>query len=75
MSLNTAQQYVLSLLDDLPLPGDGTPNLSAVITPPDPNVQAAIPTAYIWPTKGMESRNPAWAARSPATPGPAPPRD
>ena len=74
MSLNTAQQYIQSLLDDLPLPGDGTANLSAVITPPDPNVEtAAVPTAYIWPTRGIESRNPALGGTIPRNTGPGTP--
>ena len=73
MSLNTAQQYVMSLLDNLPLPGDGTPNLTAVITPPDPNVQAEVPTAYIWPTKGVESRNPGLGGTIPRNTGPGTP--
>ena len=76
MSLNTAQQYIQSLLDGLPLPGDGTANLSAVITPPDPNVEnAAVPTAYIWPTRGVESRNSAKGDMIPRRPPPAPRRD
>jgi hypothetical protein len=73
VSLNTAQQYIQSLLDDLPLPGTGTPNLNAVITPPDPNVQAEIPTAYIWPTKGTESRNPGLGGTIPRNTGPGTP--
>ena len=73
MSLNTAQLYAQSLLDNLPLPGVGTPNLSAVITPRDPNVQAEIPTAYIWPTKGMESRSPALGGTIPRNTGPGTP--
>ena len=74
MSLNTAQQWVQSLLDDLPLPGDGTANLSAVITPPDPNVEtAAVPTAYIWPTRGIESRNSAMGGTIPRNTGPGTP--
>jgi hypothetical protein len=73
MSLNTAQSYIRSLLDGLPLPGTGTPNLSAVITPPDPNVQAEIPTAYVWPTKGVESRNPGLGGTIPRNTGPGTP--
>ena len=73
MSLNTAQLYIQSLIDDLPLPGDGTPNLIAVITPPDPNVEAETPTAYIWPTKGVESRNPALGGTIPRNTGPGTP--
>ena len=73
MSLNTAQYFIQQILDDLPLPGDGTPNLSAVITPMDPNVEAEVPTAYIWPTRGTESRNPALGGTIPRNTGPGTP--
>jgi hypothetical protein len=39
------------------MPGINTPNMVAYITPPDPNVEAATPTAYVWPTDGRESRS------------------
>lgn len=35
----------------------GLPALEAYITPPNPNVQSEIPTVYIWPTRGRETRD------------------
>jgi hypothetical protein len=32
--------------------------MAAYITPPDPNVETDIPTAYVWPTDGDEARDP-----------------
>lgn len=32
--------------------------MAAYITPPDPNVETQIPTAYVWPTDGDEGRDP-----------------
>ena len=55
MSLVTVQSFILSLLDDLPMPY-GKPNADAYITPPDPRVQAKVPAIYIWPSDGDESR-------------------
>ena len=48
--------FVKNQLDGIPMPG-GVPNMAAYITPPDPNVEATIPTAYVWPTDGHESRD------------------
>lgn len=56
MSINAVQMYVKNLIDGLPMPGNYT--LTAYITPPDPNVETDIPTAYVWPSEGDESRNP-----------------
>lgn len=57
MPINSTQTYIMSLLDGLPMPNGGY-NLEAYITPPDPEVDAVYPHAYIWPTTGDESRDP-----------------
>lgn len=57
MPIVSAQVYIRNLLDGLAMPGNA-PALAAYITPPDPNVDAATPAAYIWPADGEESRNP-----------------
>jgi hypothetical protein len=55
--INTVSLYVLGLLDDLPLPGPaGTGgNLACYITPPDPGV-LSVPSSYLWPGSGSETR-------------------
>jgi hypothetical protein len=55
--LNSVQSYLLGLLDGLPLPGPAGQSgaLAAFITPPDPG-NLEVPTAYIWPVAGQESR-------------------
>ena len=35
----------------------GLPALNAFITPPNPNVQSEIPSCYIWPGRGRETRD------------------
>ena len=70
MPIASTLAYVKGVLDQLPMPG-GAPNMAAYITPPDPNVEGEIPTAYVWPTDGMESReNPGTIPRNtgPGTP-------
>lgn len=57
MSINATQVYMQTLLNGLPMPGSA-PNLVAYITPPEPEVDATTPHAYIWPSSGIESRNP-----------------
>lgn len=57
------------LLHDLPMPA-GLNNLVAYITPPDPNVEAQDPTAYIWPSSGRESRSPEVGGSLPRNSGP-----
>lgn len=64
MSINATQVYLQTLLNGLPLPGSA-PNLAAYITPPNPNVSTEIPTAYIWPSTGNETRNPAMGGTVP----------
>ena len=72
MSINAAQVYVQQLLDQLPMPG-ALPNLAAYITPPDPNVEAEIPTAYVWPSTGDESRDASKGGTVPRNTGPGTP--
>lgn len=64
MSINATQLAIQNIINGLPMPG-GAPNLVAYITPPDPNVLADVPTAYIWPSTGNESRNPAFGGTIP----------
>lgn len=55
MPIASTLAYVKGLLDGLPMPG-GAPNMASYVMPPDPNVETQIPTAYVWPTDGEESR-------------------
>jgi hypothetical protein len=55
LPIAAACAFVKSVLNNLAMPG-GLPNMAAYIMPPDPNVEAEIPTAYVWPTKGREGR-------------------
>ncbi len=72
MPIAAVTSYVKSLLDGLPMPG-GLPDMVAYIMPPDPNVEAEIPTAYVWPTDGQESRDPAKGGTLPRNSGPGTP--
>lgn len=56
MPVNSVLSYIRVTLDTLPLPG-GVPSLACWITPPDPNTDAEIPVAYVWPSSGRESRD------------------
>jgi hypothetical protein len=56
MPLNSTQTYIQQLINGTPLPG-GIPALAAYITPPDPNEEADVPAAYVWPSTGNESRS------------------
>lgn len=69
MGLVTAQTYILSLLDDLPMPY-GRPNANAYITPPDPRLKANVPAIYIWPSDGEENRSPELGGTIPRNTGP-----
>src|SRR6266550_8228977 len=64
-----AQSYLLSILDDLPMPY-GKPAARAYVTPPDPRVQAKIPAIYIWPSDGEENRSPELGGTIPRNTGP-----
>jgi hypothetical protein len=56
LPLVTTQAFLLSLLEDLPMPY-GLPSAKAFITPPDPRIQTSIPAIYIWPSDGDENRS------------------
>jgi hypothetical protein len=59
MPLASTVAYLRNLLDGLTMPGaPATPPMAAYITPPDPNVDTQIPTAYVWPATFDESRDP-----------------
>lgn len=68
MPINSVQVYIQNLLDGLIMPSSAG-QLRAYITPPDPNEEAEIPTAYIWPSDGDESRDPAKGGTVPRNPG------
>jgi len=68
----SAQQYLKGKLDGLPMPG-GAPNLACYVTPPDPNVESDIPTAYVWPSNGREARDPDFAGSMSRNAGPGTP--
>ena len=72
MPITSTIQYVKAQLDGLAMPG-GIPNMAAYITPPDPNVEAEIPTCYIWPTKGREARESGRGGTIPRNTGPQTP--
>lgn len=57
MPLNSVSEYVLGLLNGLPLPGPAGEGgaLQCFITPPDPGT-LTVPTAYLWPGTGAETR-------------------
>jgi len=55
MPIVTATQWVLSLLNGMPLPGNTGP-LEAFITPPSVEDNQEDPHAYIWPSTGSENR-------------------
>lgn len=56
MSIVATQVYLQTLLQGLVWPFTGVEALQAYITPPDPEVTANVPKAYIWPSHGDESR-------------------
>ena len=68
MPINSVQVYIQNLINGLIMPGTAG-NLVAYITPPDPNTEAELPTAYIWPSDGDESRNNAKGGTVPRNPG------
>ena len=57
MPINSVSTYLLGLVDGLPLPGPAgeTGQLAAFITPPDPG-NLEVPSAYLWPVAGTETR-------------------
>lgn len=58
MPLVSVLEYVKNTLNGLPMPGTGIPDMVAYITPPDPNVNAQVPTVYVWIPDFDESREP-----------------
>lgn len=72
MPIAAALAYVQGLLDNLPMP-DTAPAMAAYVVPPDPNVETQIPTAYVWPSAGRESRDPKNAGSMPRNSGPGAP--
>ena len=69
MPIASTLSYVKGLLASLPMPGE-LPPMNAYITPPDPNVEADIPTAYVWPSEGDENRDSGKAGTVPRNTGP-----
>jgi hypothetical protein len=59
MSLAAVQQYIKSLLDQMPWPDTmtGLPAPNCYIQPPNPNVQSEIPSIYVWMQRDRESRD------------------
>ena len=72
MPIASTTLYLKQLLDGLAMPG-GLPNMAAYVTPPDPNVQAEVPTCYVWPTKGREARESGKGGTIPRNLGPETP--
>lgn len=66
MPIAAAMQFVKDLILNLDMPGEA-PELAAYITPLDPDPEADIPKAYVWPLKpGLhESRDPKKGASMP----------
>jgi len=64
VGLASAVGYMQQLLDGMNWPAEmqalpsPPPALRCFITPPDPNVAAGTPSAYVWFNRGQESRNP-----------------
>lgn len=58
MPINTTQVYINDLINGMAWPFTNVPPLQSQITPPDPNVDANIPQAYVWPSRGRENRDP-----------------
>jgi hypothetical protein len=69
MPIASSLGYVKGLLVGLPMPGS-LPAMNAYITPPDPNTETDIPTAYVWPTEGAEGRDPEKGGAVPRNSGP-----
>jgi hypothetical protein len=51
----TAQTWVWSILNGMPIPGNNTP-LEVFVTPPNPEEDQLDPHVYVWPSTGSESR-------------------
>ena len=55
MPIASVNAFVKSLLDDIGMPA-GLPAMAAYLNPPDPNVEASFPSAYILSAAGPEKR-------------------
>lgn len=69
MPIASSLAYVKGLLDGLAMP-PGLPAMAAYITPPDPNTETQVPTAYVWPDDGDEDRDSSKAGTVPRNTGP-----
>lgn len=69
MPIASTLLYVKGLLNNLPMPG-GLPDMVSYVMPLDPNVEAEIPTAYVWDPDFGESRNPDKGGTIPRNTGP-----
>ena len=56
MPILTAQTHLVTVLNALPLPGQGGSTLIAQVVPNDPNTDQSQPYAFIWPSAGGEFR-------------------
>jgi len=63
MPIASVLGYVASLLDNLPMP-DSCPPMASYVIPPDPNTETTTPSAYVWPSKFEEDRDPDKGGRS-----------
>lgn len=72
MPLASVLAWTKGILDGLPMPG-GADNMAAYITPPDPNVEAGPPAAYVWTPTGRESRDSQQGGAIPRNTGPGTP--
>jgi len=72
MPIVAVQSFLLSLLDELPMPS-GLPDAKAYVTPPDPRVNAKVPAIYIWPSDGDENRSEQLGGTVPRNTGPGTP--
>ena len=61
-----------SFWSGLAMPG-GLPNMACYVNPPDPNVEADIPTAYVWAPDFDESRTGDQGGSIPRNTGPGTP--
>lgn len=72
MPVAATVSYIRSLLDGLAMPGGVVP-MRAYVNPPDPNVDASTPNAYVWPTDFDESRQGKQGGAIPRNTGPGTP--
>lgn len=63
MPISSVIAYVAKVLDGLPMP-ENCPPMAAEVIPPDPNEETDVPTAYVWPQKFGEDRDPKKGGRS-----------